>query len=121
MRGTFQLSRERLLPRILERSDGHDLHHTRTKLKYDAGPVRVFQTVNERDDPMKRFIAASMLVGALAGFTGCRQITAVAPAGEAGKVYVTKITSYIFFVSNKVQSCSIAGTAVTGCTDISVE
>jgi len=79
------------------------------------------KTNNERDDPMKRFIAASMLVGALAGFSGCRQITAVAPAGEAGKVYVTKITSYIFFVSNKVQTCSIAGTAVTNCTDVTVE
>ena len=44
---------------------------------------------NERDDPMRRFIAASMLVGALAGFSGCRTITAVAPTGEAGKVYVT--------------------------------
>ena len=70
---------------------------------------------------MRRFIAASMLVGALAGFSGCRTVTAVAPTGEAGKVYVTKLTSYIFFTQNKVQSCSIAGTAVTNCTDMSVE
>ena len=82
---------------------------------------RCSKTNNERDDPMKRFIAVSMLVGAFAGFSDCRQITAVAPAGEAGKVYVTKITSYIFFVSNKVQTCSIAGTAVTNCTDVTVE
>ena len=70
---------------------------------------------------MKRFIAASMLVGALAGFSGCRTITAVAPTGEAGKVYVTKLTSYVVFTQNKVQTCSIAGTAVTGCTDLTVE
>lgn len=76
---------------------------------------------NERDDPMRRFIAASMLVGALAGFSGCRTITAVAPTGEAGKVYVTKLTSYVVFTQNKVQTCSIAGTAVTGCTDLTVE
>lgn len=98
-----------------------ELRVFRAELQYDAGPVRVFQTVNERDDPMKRFIAASMLVGALAGFSGCRTITAVAPTGEAGKVYVTKLTSYVVFTQNKVQTCSIAGTAVTGCTDLTVE
>jgi hypothetical protein len=70
---------------------------------------------------MKRFIAASMLVGALAGFSGCRMITSVAPTGESGKVYVTKQQSYFIITLNKVQSCSIAGTAITGCTDISVE
>jgi hypothetical protein len=72
---------------------------------------------------MKRFIAASMLVGALAVFSGsgCRTVTAVAPTGEAGKVYVTKLTSYVVFTSNKVQSCSIAGTAISNCTDMSVE
>ena len=70
---------------------------------------------------MRRFIAASMLLGALAGFSGCRTVTAVAPTGEAGKVYVTKLTSYMVFTSNKVQTCSISGTAITGCTDVSVE
>ena len=70
---------------------------------------------------MRRFIAASMLVGALAGFSGCRTVTAVAPSGEAGKVYVSKVTSYGIFSVNKVQTCSIAGTAVTNCTELTVE
>ncbi len=72
---------------------------------------------------MRRFIAASMLLGALAVFSGsgCRTVTAVAPTGEAGKVYVTKLTSYMVFTQNKVQTCSISGTAITGCTDVSVE
>jgi len=48
-------------------------------------------------------------------------VTAVAPTGEAGKVYVTKLTSYMVFTQNKVQTCSISGTAITGCTDVSVE
>ena len=70
---------------------------------------------------MKRIIAGSILVGALCGFAGCRTVTAVAPTGEAGKVYVTKLTSYIVFTSNKVQSCSLAGSTISNCQDLSVD
>ena len=70
---------------------------------------------------MRRLIAASMLLGALGGFSGCRTVTAVAPTGEAGKVYVSKITSYVFFTQNKVQSCSVTGPAITNCVDMTVE
>jgi hypothetical protein len=45
----------------------------------------------------------------------------VAPSGEAGKVYVSKVTSFGIFSINKVQTCSIAGTAVTNCTELTVE
>lgn len=70
---------------------------------------------------MRRILAASLLLGALSGFSGCRTVTAVAPTGEAGKVYVTKFTSYIFFTQNKVQSCTIAGPSITNCQDIAVD
>ena len=70
---------------------------------------------------MKRFIAASMLLGAHAGVSGCRTVTAVAPTGEAGKVFVSKSTSYMVFTQNKVQTCTVSGAAITGCTDVSVE
>jgi hypothetical protein len=70
---------------------------------------------------MKRMIAACMLLGTLSVFSGCRTITAVSPTGEAGKVFVTKTTTYFVFVQNKVQSCTINGLSVTNCEDVTVE
>jgi hypothetical protein len=70
---------------------------------------------------MKRMIAASILLGTLSVFSGCRTVTAVAPTGEAGKVYVTKTTTYFVYAANRVETCTLNGLTITNCQDITVE
>lgn len=49
---------------------------------------------------------------------GCTQYSAIAQAPD-GKVFVTKTTSYIIWTSNKMLLCNWAGTAATGCVEVS--
>ncbi len=64
-------------------------------------------------------LAAMILPLALAvGAVGCTSYSAIAVAPD-NKVFVTKTTSYVFWVSNKMEICDYSANKATHCTEVS--
>jgi len=66
-------------------------------------------------------LAAMILPLAIAaGAAGCTHYSAIATAPD-NKVFVTKTTSYIVWVVNKMMVCDYASNKATHCTDVTEE
>lgn len=70
---------------------------------------------------LRNKLAATILPLALAsGAVGCTSYSSIATAPD-NKVFVTKTTSYIIWVTNKMEICDYSANKATHCTDVTEE